>query len=84
MATHGPDAAALHKGWKQRHLAMIAIGGVIEAGLFVGAGVVIDTVGPAAFLTYAVTGVVIVLVMRILGEMATTNPSSGSFADYAR
>ena len=74
----------LHKGLKQRHLTMIAIGGVIGAGLFVGSGVVIKETGPAAFLTYAITGVLIVMVMRMLGEMATANPSTGSFADYAR
>ena len=43
--------------------------GVIGAGLFVGSGVVIKETGPAAFLTYALTGVLIVLVMRMLGEM---------------
>src|SRR5215212_8146015 len=80
---NAPDAE-LHKGLKQRHLTMIAIGGVIGAGLFVGSGAVINEVGPAAFLTYAVTGVLIVMVMRMLGEMATSNPSTGSFADYAR
>jgi GABA permease len=74
----------LHKGLKQRHLTMIAIGGVIGAGLFVGSGLVIKDTGPAAFLSYAITGVLIVLVMRMLGEMATANPSTGSFADYAR
>ena len=79
-----PSGGELHKGLRQRHLAMIAIGGVIGAGLFVGSGVVMNSVGPAAFLTYAVTGVFIVLVMRMLGEMATANPSTGSFADYAR
>ncbi len=63
---------------------MIAIGGVIGAGLFVGSGVVINETGPAAFLSYAITGVLIILVMRMLGEMATANPSTGSFADYAR
>jgi GABA permease len=78
------SAPELHKGLKQRHLTMIAIGGVIGAGLFVGSGVVINKTGPAAFLTYALTGVLIVLVMRMLGEMATANPSTGSFADYAR
>ncbi|ODQ97800.1 GABA permease [Mycobacterium intermedium] len=62
---------------------MIAIGGVIGAGLFVGSGVVIQETGPAAFLTYAICGLLIVLVMRMLGEMATANPSTGSFADYA-
>jgi GABA permease len=63
---------------------MIAIGGVIGAGLFVGSGVVINQTGPAAFLSYLVTGVLIILVMRMLGEMATANPSTGSFSDYAR
>jgi gamma-aminobutyrate permease len=62
---------------------MIAIGGVIGAGLFVGSGVVIRDTGPAAFLTYTVCGVLIILVMRMLGEMAAANPSTGSFADYA-
>ena len=62
----------LHKGLTQRHLTMIAIGGVIGAGLFVGSGVVINTVGPGAFLTYAVTGVLIVMVMRMLGETMRT------------
>ena len=61
---------------------MIAIGGVIGAGLFVGSGVVIDSAGPAAFLTYAITGLLIIMVMRMLGEMAVANPSTGSFADY--
>ena len=74
----------LQKGLKQRHLTMIAIGGVIGAGLFVGSGVVINQTGPAAFLSYLVTGVLIILVMRMLGEMATANPSTGSFADYSR
>lgn len=62
---------------------MIAIGGVIGAGLFVGSGVVIRATGPAAFLTYALCGALIVLVMRMLGEMAAANPSTGAFADYA-
>jgi GABA permease len=74
----------LKKGLKQRHLTMIAMGGVIGAGLFVGSGTTIGKAGPAAFLSYAVTGLLIILVMRMLGEMATANPSTGSFADYAR
>jgi GABA permease len=82
---HAPHGSVhLKKGLRQRHLAMIAIGGVIGAGLFVGSGAIIGAVGPAAFLTYAITGVLIVLVMRMLGEMAVANPSTGSFADYAR
>ena len=80
----GAAPIELKKGLKQRHLTMIAMGGVIGAGLFVGSGTVIAGAGPAAFLTYAITGVLIILVMRMLGEMATANPSTGSFADYAR
>ncbi len=75
--------AQLRQGLSQRQLNMIAIGGVIGAGLFVGSGVVIKDTGPAAFLTYTLCGVLIILVMRMLGEMATANPSTGSFADYA-
>lgn len=75
---------ALQAGLKQRHLTMIAIGGVIGAGLFVGSGAVMNKAGPAAFITYALTGGLIILVMRMLGEMAAANPSTGSFADYAR
>ena len=74
----------LQKGLSQRHLTMIAIGGVIGAGLFVGSGAVINETGPAAFVSYALTGVLIIMVMRMLGEMAVANPSTGSFADYAR
>jgi len=78
------EPTELKRGLRQRHLTMIAIGGVIGAGLFVGSGVVINQTGPAAFLSYLVTGVLIILVMRMLGEMATANPTTGSFADYAR
>jgi GABA permease len=74
----------LRRGLSQRQLNMIALGGVIGAGLFVGSGVVIGETGPAAFITYGLCGTVVVLVMRMLGEMATANPSTGSFADYAR
>jgi GABA permease len=76
--------APLRRGLSQRQLNMIALGGVIGAGLFVGSGVILGETGPGAFITYALCGVLVVLVMRMLGEMATANPSTGSFADYAR
>jgi GABA permease len=63
---------------------MIAIGGVIGAGLFVGSGVVLAKTGPGSFITYALSGVLIIMVMRMLAEMAVANPSTGSFADYSR
>ena len=74
----------LKKALSQRQLTMIAIGGVIGAGLFVGSGVVIKDTGPGTFITYALAGVLIIMVMRMLAEMAVANPSTGSFADYAR
>src|SRR6185295_1224964 len=77
-------APTLKKALSQRQLTMIAIGGVIGAGLFVGSGVVIGDTGPGAFITYALAGVLIIMVMRMLAEMAVANPSTGSFADYAR
>jgi GABA permease len=80
----GESTDQLHKSLKQRHLTMIALGGVIGAGLFVGSGSVIGAVGPSAFLTYTATGILIMMVMRMLGEMAAANPSTGSFTDYAR
>src|ERR1700727_1466150 len=79
---HGADSQ-LRQGVSQPQLRMIGLDGVMGAGLFVGSGVVIRDTGPAAFLTYALCGVLVVLVMRMLGEMAAANPSTGSFADYA-
>lgn len=63
---------------------MLSIGGVIGAGLFVGSSAVIAQAGPLAFVTYAITGSIVFLVMRMLGEMAATRPCTGSFAEYAR
>ncbi|GAA3641951.1 amino acid permease [Microlunatus ginsengisoli] len=80
----GAPTTELKKGLSQRHLTMIAMGGVIGAGLFVGSGVVIGETGPPAFISYALAGFLVIMVMRMLGEMAVANPSTGSFADYAR
>jgi GABA permease len=65
-------------------MTMIALGGVIGAGLFVGSGVVIKAAGPAAVLSFVITGLLVVLVMRMLGEMAAALPAVGSFYEYAR
>ena len=63
---------------------MIALGGVIGAGLFVGSGVVVEAAGPAAVVSFMITGLLVVLVMRMLGEMAVALPAVGSFYEYAR
>lgn len=78
------DAQGLRPGLRQRHVRMIALGGIIGASLFIGSGAVIHTVGPAAVLSYAIGGLLVVLVMRMLGEMATAHPALGSFMEYAR
>lgn len=81
---HHECSTHLKKALTQRQLTMIAIGGVIGAGLFVGSGVVISSTGPGSFLTYGMAGVLIIMVMRMLAEMAVANLSTGSFADYSR
>ncbi|MCP3765407.1 amino acid permease [Streptomyces sp. MAR25Y5] len=68
---------------KQRHLSMIALGGVIGAGLFVGSGAGIAAAGPSIVLAYALSGLLVMLVMRMLGEMSAAYPSSGSFSAHA-
>ena len=73
-----------HGKLKQRHVSMISIAGIIGAGLFVGSGSVINATGPAAVVSYAAAGLLVVLLMRMLGEMAMVNPDKGSFATYAQ
>lgn len=77
------ETEGLAQGLKQRHMTMIALGGVIGAGLFVGSGVVIKSAGPAAVISFLITGLLVVLVMRMLGEMACSM-GGGSFYEYAR
>jgi len=74
----------LSRSLKGRHLAMISIGGIIGAGLFVGSSTSIIAAGPAVFISYAITGMLILLVMRMLGEMATALPKVRSFTEFAR
>ncbi|MGW3290861.1 amino acid permease [Streptomyces sp. NPDC001002] len=77
------DAAPLSPGLKQRHLSMIALGGVIGAGLFVGSGAGIAAAGPSIVVAYTLSGLLVMLVMRMLGEMSAAYPSSGSFSAHA-
>jgi GABA permease len=77
-------STGLSHALKQRHMTMIALGGVIGAGLFVGSGVVIKSAGPAVVISFAITGLIVLLVMRMLGEMAVAMPAVGSFYEYAR
>ena len=82
MSTNPP--IGLRRTLQRRHMEMIALGGVIGAGLFVGSGVVVKAAGPAAVLSFALTGALVVLVMRMLGEMAVAFPAIGGFYEYNR
>jgi L-asparagine transporter-like permease len=82
-STETPPAKSLEQGLKNRHVGMIAIGGVIGAGLFVGSGAGIHGTGPAILLSYALAGLLVILVMRMLGEMSAASPDTGSFSAYA-
>ncbi|MFV8131819.1 amino acid permease [Streptomyces syringium] len=77
------QGSPLSNGLKQRHLSMIALGGVIGAGLFVGSGAGIAAAGPSIVLAYAASGLLVMFVMRMLGEMSAANPASGSFSVHA-
>lgn len=74
----------LRRDLKQRHLQLIALGGIIGSGYFLGTGEVLSTVGPALVLSYLLGGAIIICVMLCLGELAVANPVSSSFVTYAR
>ncbi|MEV7670669.1 amino acid permease [Streptomyces sp. NPDC000963] len=72
------------RGLGARQIQMIAIGGAIGTGLFLGAGKAIHKAGPSLILAYAIAGLVIFFIMRALGELLMYRPVSGSFSEYAR
>ena len=75
---------ALSRSLQPRHMFMITIGGIIGAGLFVGSSSAIETAGPAVVVSYAITGLLVLLVMRMLGEMAVSMQGVRSFTEFAR
>lgn len=78
-----PGDEGYERGLQNRQISMMAIGGAIGVGLFLGAGAAIETSGPALIACYAVAGAVIFLIMRALGELLMYRPVSGSFTVYA-
>lgn len=72
----------MERGLKPRHVEMIALGGTIGVGLFMGSANTIMMAGPSVLLCYALTGVVMFFIMRIMGEMLYQEPVTGSFATY--
>jgi len=67
---------------KNRHIQLIALGGIIGSGYFLGTGAVINQVGPSVFLAYILGGIIIYLTMLCMGELAVAIPISGSFINY--
>lgn len=70
------------RGLKDRHVQLIALGGIIGSGYFLGTGAVINQVGPAVFIAYILGGLIIYLTMLCMGELAVAIPISGSFITY--
>ncbi|MFG2263776.1 amino acid permease [Streptomyces sp. NPDC048720] len=79
-----PSEGGYQRGLGTRQAQMIAIGGTIGTGLFLGAGTGIAQAGPSLIIWYAVAGAVLLVVVRALGELLMYRPAEGSFADYAR
>lgn len=73
----------LHRGLSSRQVQMIALGGTIGVGLFMGAKSTIGWAGPSAILAYLTAGIFLFFIMRAMGEMVYLYPTTGSFADYA-
>lgn len=81
--TRKSNGSNLRKGLKARHLAMISIGGVIGVGMFLGSGATVRLAGPGVIVSYALGGVIMMLVMMALAEMSVARPATGSFREYA-
>ena len=77
------EAPELKRGLLNRHIQLIALGGAIGTGLFLGIGPAIQMAGPAVLLGYGIAGIIAFLIMRQLGEMVVEEPVSGSFAHFA-
>jgi GABA permease len=78
------ETPTLGKGLESRHVTMISIGGIIGAGLFVGSSAAIAAVGPAIIISYILAGLLILCVMKMLGELAASNPHINSFTEFTR
>ena len=83
MSANAAQEGSLHRGLKNRHIQLIALGGAIGTGLFLGIAQTIKTAGPSVLLGYAIAGIVAFFIMRQLGEMVVDEPVAGSFSYFA-
>ncbi|TWI45539.1 aromatic amino acid transport protein AroP [Pseudomonas duriflava] len=77
------DTKSLHRGLKNRHIQLIALGGSIGTGLFLGIAQTINMAGPSVILGYVIAGAIAFLIMRQLGEMVVEEPVAGTFSHFA-
>ncbi len=81
--TGKPEDQKLKRGLQNRHIQLIALGGAIGTGLFLGIGPAAVLAGPSVILGYALAGIIAFFIMRQLGEMVVEEPVSGSFSHFA-
>jgi GABA permease len=81
---HSNSNQTLRAALKPRHIAMISLGGIIGAGLFVGSSAAIAAAGPATVFSYALAGGLVFFIIRMLGEMAYALPQIRTFTEYTR
>ncbi|WP_448104539.1 amino acid permease [Pedobacter panaciterrae] len=83
QASEKPEEQKLKRGLQNRHIQLIALGGAIGTGLFLGIGPAAVLAGPSVILGYALAGIIAFFIMRQLGEMVVEEPVSGSFSHFA-
>ncbi|MCY1286299.1 Aromatic amino acid transport protein AroP [compost metagenome] len=83
MDVHHLHEGELKRGLRNRHIQLIALGGAIGTGLFLGSAGVLQSAGPSMILGYAIGGLIAFLIMRQLGEMIVEEPVAGSFSHFA-
>jgi amino acid transporter, AAT family len=77
-----PSDGGYRRGLKDRHVQLIALGGIIGSGYFLGTGAIVNDVGPSVFIAYLLGGLIVYLTMLCMGELAVAIPISGSFITY--
>lgn len=80
---HKEKPQGLHRGLEARHIELIALGGTIGVGLFMGSASTLKWAGPSVLLAYIIAGLFVFFIMRSMGEMLFLEPVAGSFAVYA-
>ena len=82
MADKNTAPDSLQRGLSKRHVTMIAIGGTIGTGLFLGAGDSISLTGPSILFVYLLTGIFLYIMMRAIGELLYADPDNNSFVSF--